>query len=204
MAAQYEPYGNLGLKACGVMEGFMKEIRIHGRGGQGVVTAAEILATAAFLDGKFSQGFPTFGSERMGAPVYSFVRIDEKKIRIHSKVYEPDYIIVQDPTLIGATAVEEGLSQNGVALINSERKPEEIGLNTKARVITIPAVKIALEVIGKPIPNTALLGAFIAITNLVSLASLKDAIKKRFSGEISEKNVLAAEKAYEFIKNLHS
>lgn len=182
----------------------MKEIRIHGRGGQGVVTAAEILATAAFLDGKFSQGFPTFGSERMGAPVYSFVRIDEKKIRIHSKVYEPDYIIVQDPTLIGATAVEEGLSQDGVALINSERKPEEIGLNTKARVITIPAVKIALEVIGKPIPNTVLLGAFIAITNLVSLASLKDAIKKRFSGEMSEKNALAAEKAYEFIKNLYS
>ena len=178
----------------------MKEIRIHGRGGQGVVTAAEIFATAAFLDGKFSQGFPTFGSERMGAPVYAFVRIDDKKIRIHSKVYEPDYIIVQDPTLIGATAVETGLSEEGIALINSEKKAEEVGLNTKAKVITVPAVKIALEATGKPIPNTVLLGAFIAITDLVSLQPMQEAIKKRFGGEIGEKNALAAQKAYEFIK----
>ncbi len=179
----------------------MKEIRIHGRGGQGVVTAAEILANAAFLDGKFSQGFPTFGSERMGAPVYAFVRIDDKKIRIHSKVYEPDYIIVQDPTLIGATDVGAGLSEKGIALINSEKEPNQTGLNTKAKVITIPAVKIALEVMGKPIPNTALLGAFVAAADIVSLNALKEAIKKRFPGEMGEKNALTAERAYEFIKN---
>ncbi|MFH0839158.1 MAG: pyruvate ferredoxin oxidoreductase subunit gamma [Candidatus Omnitrophota bacterium] len=179
----------------------MKEIRLHGRGGQGVVTAAEILATAAFFDGKCAQGFPTFGSERMGAPVYAFVRIDDKKIRIHSKIYNPDYIIVQDSTLIGATAVEVGLSENGIALINSEKKPQDLTLNTKAKIITIPATKLALEVLGKPIPNTVLLGAFVAITDLVSLASLKKAIMHRFSGEMGQKNALASEKAYEFVKN---
>ena len=106
----------------------MIEIRLHGRGGQGVVTAAELLAISAFLDGKFTQAFPTFGSERMGAPVASFVRISDKSIRVRSQIYEPDYVIVQDATLIGSVDVFLGLKKNGLVIINTEKQPSELKL----------------------------------------------------------------------------
>ena len=142
----------------------MKEIRIHGRGGQGSVTAAELIAVAAFEDGKWSQAFPYFGTERRGAPVTAFARMSEQQIRIRSQIYQPDYVIVQDPSLIHAVEVAGGLKNNGLLIINSDKKPSELKINTKARVKTLDATKLALEVIGLPIVNTALLGAFAGAT----------------------------------------
>jgi len=158
----------------------MLEIRFHGRGGQGAVTAAEILAIAAFYDGKYSQAFPFFGVERRGAPVTAFARIDDHFIRLRSQIYRPDYIVVQDPTLLEVINVAEGLSDEGEAIINTEKKPQEIKLDTKAEIYTINATKIALDVLGVPIVNTAMLGAFAAVSKVVTLDSLKKAVSKRF------------------------
>jgi pyruvate ferredoxin oxidoreductase gamma subunit len=176
------------------------EVRLHGRGGQGVVTAAELLAVAAFEDGKVAQAFPSFGSERMGAPVESFVKISDDAIRSRSQITNPDYIIVQDPTLIGVVDVLRGLKDNGLAIINTEKKPSELSLQTKAKVITVPATKIATEVIGRPIPNTTLMGAFAAATGVIKLESIERCIKERFPGELGEKNAKAAQAAYDYVR----
>lgn len=180
----------------------MIEVRLHGRGGQGVVTAAELLAVAAFEDGKVAQAFPSFGSERMGAPVESFVKISDNTIRSRSQITNPDYIIVQDQTLIGVVDVLRGLKDSGLAIINTERKPSELNLQTKAKIITVPANKIATEVIGRPIPNTTLMGAFAAATGLIKLESIERCIKERFHGEIGEKNAKAAETAYDYVRRM--
>ena len=177
----------------------LKEIRIHGRGGQGVVTAAELLAVAAFEDGKYAQAFPSFGSERMGAPVQSFVRIADHKVTSRSQIYEPDYLIIQDNTLIGAIDVLSGLKPGGMVLVDTEKSPEELGLKTKAEVRTIPATKIALEVIGRAVQNTTLMGAFAGITGLISVEAIIKSVKERFPGEVGEKNALAIKKAYEMM-----
>ncbi len=174
----------------------IKEIRIHGRGGQGVVTAAELLASAAYEEGKFVQAFPSFGSERMGSPLQAFVRISDREIRTRSQVYEPDYVMVQDPTLIGVTDVIKGLKDNGLVIVNIEKRPEELNLKTKAKVITIPALQIALETTGRPIVNTTLIGAFAGATKEISIESVIKSIKSRFSEEIAEKNIAAVERAY--------
>ena len=158
----------------------MIEIRIHGRGGQGNVAAAELLAIAAFRDGKFAQAFPSFGAERVGAPVQAFVRIDNKKIRLREEVRTPDYLIVQDYYLIETVPVLEGLKPNGLVLINTDKSPEELKLNTTATVETIPATEIALEIIGRPIPNAIMIGAFCSITGLVSLEAVQQAIMQKF------------------------
>jgi pyruvate ferredoxin oxidoreductase gamma subunit len=178
----------------------MIEIRLHGRGGQGVVTAAELLATAAFSEGKQSQAFPTFGSERMGAPVASFVRISDKAIRIRSQIYEPDYVIVQDPTLIGTVDVFAGLKKGGLVLINTEKDPKDLKIKNLENVKTIPAIKIAMEMLGRPIPNTVMVGAFAGLTGAVSMEGIKKAMMHRFKPEIAEKNIKAAEKAYSMMK----
>ncbi len=178
----------------------MKEIRIHGRGGQGSVTAAELIAVAAFEDGKWSQAFPYFGTERRGAPVTAFARISEQQIRIRSQIYQPDYVIVQDPSLIHAVEVAGGLKENGLLIINSDKKPSELKINTKARVKTLDATKLALEVIGLPIVNTALLGAFAGATGEIRLESVSKAIKNRFPGKVGEKNVAAVKRAYEMME----
>ena len=178
----------------------MKEIRIHGRGGQGSVTAAELLARALFEDGKESQAFPMYGSERMGAPVQAFVRLSDKPIRIREQIHHPDYVIVQDPTLIGTVSVAEGIKEGGLVLVNTDRKPEDLGLDTKARVLTVNATDIAREVIGVPIPNTVLLGAFAGATGEVSIESLKKVVEERFGDEAGKKNALAVEKAYSLMK----
>ena len=178
----------------------LKEIRIHGRGGQGVVTAAELLAVAAFEDGKYAQAFPSFGSERMGAPVQSFVRIADHKVTGRSQIYNPDYLIVQDNTLIGAIDVLKGLKSDGMVLVDTEKKPEDLDLKTTAKVLTIPATKIALEIIGRAVQNTTLIGAFAGITGLISLDAIKRSIKERFPGEVGEKNAKAVEKAYQMMK----
>jgi pyruvate ferredoxin oxidoreductase gamma subunit len=176
------------------------EVRLHGRGGQGVVTAAELLAIAAFEDGKVAQAFPSFGSERMGAPVEAFVKIDEKEIRSRSQITNPDYIIVQDPTLLGAVDVFRGLKDGGLAIINTEKKPNEMNLQTKAKVMTVPATDIATKIIGRPIPNTTLMGAFAGATNLIKLESIERCIKERFPGELGEKNAKAARAAYDYVR----
>jgi pyruvate ferredoxin oxidoreductase gamma subunit len=178
----------------------MIEIRIHGRGGQGNVAAAELLSIAAFKDGKFSQAFPSFGAERVGAPVMAFVRIDDKKIRTREDVQNPDYLIVQDSNLIGSVPVLDGLKPDGLILINSEKKPEELQLKTTAKVETIPATEIALEIIGRPIPNAIMIGAFCTITGLISLDAVQEAIMGKFPGRVGENNVAALERAREIMQ----
>ncbi len=174
----------------------MREIRFHGRGGQGAVTAAEILATAAFYDGKYCQAFPFFGVERRGAPVMAFSRIDDRFIRRRCQIYEPDYIVVQDATLLETINVADGLKPDGKAIINTEKDKDQLKLKTKAEIYTTNATKIALDVLGVPIVNTAMLGAFAAVTKEVTLDSLKRAIEKRFSEKLAAKNVNAVEAAY--------
>ena len=178
----------------------LKEIRIHGRGGQGVVTAAELLAAAAFEDGKYAQAFPFFGSERMGAPVQSFVRIADHEVRARNQIDKPDYLIIQDHTLIGAVDVLHGLKEDGMVLVDTEKKPEELKLSTKAKILTIPATRIAIEILGKAIQNTTLMGAFAGATGLISVDAIKRSVKERFPGEIGEKNAQAVQKAYDLLR----
>ncbi|XRO75549.1 pyruvate ferredoxin oxidoreductase subunit gamma [Methanocaldococcus sp. 28A] len=170
----------------------MIEIRFHGRGGQGAVTAAQILAKAAFYDGKFCQAFPFFGVERRGAPVMAFTRIDNKKIRLRSQIYNPDYVVVQDATLLESINVVEGLKENGAVIINTVKDDLNLGFKT----YTIDATGIALDVLGIPIVNTAMVGAFAGATKLVTLESVKKAILDTFKGKLGEKNAKAAEVAY--------
>jgi pyruvate ferredoxin oxidoreductase gamma subunit len=178
----------------------MIEIRIHGRGGQGNVAAAELLANAAFKDGKFAQAFPSFGAERIGAPVQAFVRIDDKKIRTREEVRQPDYLIVQDQYLIDTVPVLDGLKPDGLVIINAPQCPEDLQLKTTATVETIPATEIALKIVGRPIPNAIMIGAFCAITGLVSMEAVQRAIREKFPGKVGENNVAALERAHEIIR----
>ncbi|ADC69166.1 pyruvate/ketoisovalerate oxidoreductase, gamma subunit [Methanocaldococcus sp. FS406-22] len=170
----------------------MIEIRFHGRGGQGAVTAAQILAKAAFYDGKFCQAFPFFGVERRGAPVMAFTRIDDKKITLRCQIYEPDYVVVQDATLLESVNVVEGLKKDGAVIINTVKDDLDLGYKT----YTIDATGIALDVLGVPIVNTAMVGAFAGVTGIVSIESVKKAILDTFKGKLGEKNAKAAEVAY--------
>lgn len=174
----------------------MIEIRIHGRGGQGVVTAAELIGAAAFFEGKFSQAFPSFGVERRGAPIEAYTRIAEEPILLHSQIYEPDCIIVEDPSLIGVIDVLSGAKKNTLIIVNTEKTIEELGLPLEKKIQTIPATKIALDILGKPIINTILLGAFAGIYKIIKPASLKKAIEEKFKGEMAEKNIKAMNEAY--------
>ena len=178
----------------------MIEIRIHGRGGQGNVAAAELLSVAAFKDGKFPQAFPSFGAERIGAPVQAFVRIDDKKVRTRADVLNPDYLIVQDYFLIETVPVLDGLKPDGLILINSDKPSEDLKLKTTATVETIPATEIALEIVGRPIPNAVMIGAFCSITGLVSLDAVQEAIIDKFPGRIGENNVAALKRAHEIMQ----
>jgi 2-oxoacid:acceptor oxidoreductase gamma subunit (pyruvate/2-ketoisovalerate family) len=173
----------------------MKEIRFHGRGGQGAVTATELLAVAAADEGKFSQAFPFFGVERRGAPVMSFCRIDKKPIRIHQHVYEPDYVVVLDSSLMKTVDVCAGLKKDGMVIVNAKLAREKLNLKAK-RVFVVDATGIALKHIGRPIVNTATLGAFAKVTGLVTLDSLKKAIEERFPEKIANKNIKAIEECF--------
>ena len=172
----------------------MLEIRIHGRGGQGAVTAARLLAEAAFLEEKYCQAFPSFGAERRGAPVVAFTRIDSKPIRIRTLVYEPNHVVVLDPTLLEAVNVAAGLKWGGIIVVNAKEAPEELNVG---KVATVDATAIALEFLGTPITNTAMLGAFAKATKLDSLESVVKAIEGYFGGKLAEKNVAAVKAAYE-------
>lgn len=175
----------------------MIEIRFHGRGGQGAVTAAEILAKAAFEDGKYSQAFPFFGVERRGAPVMAFTRIDDSPVRRRYQVYNPDYVVVLDEGLVDVVDVFSGLKDDGVVVLNKSGDFQR----GDVKVHTIDATGIALETLGRPIVNTVMLGAFAGVTGLVSIDSLINIIKETFPGKIGEKNAEAARMAYEEMKN---
>ena len=182
------------------MNGKMTEIRLHGRGGQGVKTASLLLAEAAIEGGKYVQGFSDYGPERAGAPVQGFTRISDDPIRLHNFITEPDVIIVLDPTLIGAIDVLHGLKEDGMVLVDTAKKPEELGLKTKAKVLTIPATDIALKTLGKAIQNTTLMGAFAGATGLISVDAIKRSVKHRFPGELGEKNAKAVQTAYDLMR----
>ncbi len=184
----------------------MLQIRIHGRGGQGVVTAAEMLSIAAFEQGRHAQAFPSFGSERTGAPVVAFCRIDDREIRLREPILAPDVLIVQDPTLLHQVDFFQGLQPDGYVLINSKRSFDDLGLGEIAqrfrreRLLTVPATEIALKHLGRPLPNAVLLGGFAALAGLVTLDAVAHAIRDKFSGKVAENNVAAASEAYQVVR----
>ncbi len=169
------------------------------------MTAAELLSIAAFGEGRHAQAFPTFGSERTGAPVVSFCRIDDRQIRLREPIGEPEALIVQDPTLLQQVDLFAGLAADGYLIINTGRTFGELGLGELVatlrpeRVITVPATEIARERLGRPLPNAALLGAFAALTGVVSLASVQAAIRDRFAGAVGDRNAEAAAEAFELV-----
>jgi pyruvate ferredoxin oxidoreductase gamma subunit len=180
----------------------MFQVRIHGRGGQGVVSGAEMLSVAAFLEGRHAQAFPSFGSERMGAPVMAFCRIDDKEIRLREPVLEPDALIVQDPTLLHQVDLFSGLATGGYILINSTRSFDDLGLGGFARGVqhyrlcSLPATELAVKHVGRAVPNAALLGGFAAVTGIIKLESVVSAIRQKFPTAVAEKNVAAASEAF--------
>jgi 2-oxoacid:acceptor oxidoreductase gamma subunit (pyruvate/2-ketoisovalerate family) len=177
----------------------MLKVRLHGRGGQGAVTAANILALAAYLEGYQVRANPFYGPERRGAPVAAFLRIDQKPIRIKSQIYQPDCIIVLDARLPQVINILEGLNPGGTIILNSSLLPEEVVQNKQVgKIITVDATRIAKELLGVAITNTAMVGAFARAYPMVTLRSVKDAIERTFSpGQQAEKNFKAAEAAYE-------
>jgi pyruvate ferredoxin oxidoreductase gamma subunit len=184
----------------------MLAVRIHGRGGQGVVSGAELLSVAAFNEGRYAQAFPSFGSERMGAPVMAFCRIDSKPIRLREPVLEPDALIIQDPTLLHQVDLFAGLHDGGLILINSTRDVSELGLaewlveRHHYKVLVVPATEIAVKHVGRAVPNVPLLAAFAAVTGTVSLESLVHAIEDKFPAKIAASNVAAARAAFELVR----
>lgn len=184
----------------------MVEIRVHGRGGQGVVTASDLMAYAAFADGHHAQAFPSFGSERTGAPVVSYCRIEDTEIRSREPILEPDVVIVQDPTLLGIMDPFSGLKPEGYALVNSQKSPHELGLDEVVSRLpvghfrTMPATDIAIEILGRPMPNAVMLGGLAALTGIVKLESVANAIRERFKGKVGDLNVDAATAAYKFLQ----
>jgi pyruvate ferredoxin oxidoreductase gamma subunit len=174
----------------------MLEVRFHGRGGQGVVSAAELLSSAAFLDGRHAQAFPSFGSERTGAPVVAFCRVTDRPIRSHEPISRPDVVVIQDPTLLHQVDVFAGLAARGTVVLNTSRSAAELGLgDLSARLLTVPATALAREHLGRPLPGAPMLGALAAATAIVSPESLAAAIRARFPGPLGEANVAAAEAA---------
>lgn len=184
----------------------MFQIRVHGRGGQGVVTATEMLSVAAFEEGRHAQAFPSFGSERTGAPVVAFCRLDDKEIRLREPIMEPDALIIQDPTLLHQVNVFSGLKQDGFVLLNTHHTFEALGLqevlqqHRAERFCTLPATELGLKHIGRPIPNVPLIAGFAALSGMFKLESVIKAINEKFSGKVAEGNIAAATEAYEQIR----
>ncbi len=183
----------------------MFQVRIHGRGGQGVVTAAEMLSLAAFDEGRHAQAFPSFGSERNGAPVVSFCRIDDRPIRLREPVAEPDALIIQDPTLLHQVDVFAGLRADGYMLINTAKSLGDLGLDEfvkgfrAERLLTVPASDLAREHTGRPIANAALLAGFAALSGLISLESVVLAIGEKLPARLVDGNVAAARDAFDWV-----
>lgn len=179
----------------------MIEIRIHGRGGQGVVTAAELIAMAAFYDGSEAQAFPNFGVERRGAPIEAYARISDSQIKLRSQIYEPDFIIVQDATLLGSVDVFSGADKNTKIIINTNKAIDKIFNNVapvdSGNIMLIDATEIALRVLGRPIINTVMLGAFAKFSDLIKVDSIKRALMEKFHGDILNKNIKAVQESYD-------
>lgn len=175
----------------------MLEVRLHGRGGQGAVTSAELIAEAAINEGKYAQAFPSFGPERRGAPVRAFIRIDAEPIRLRNEVEEPDVVVVLDPTLTSVVNVAEGLKKDGIVIVNTSKSAEEVKkeYNIQARVATVNATKIATEILGRPIANTTMIGALVKTTNIINIETLKAAFGHRF-GKLGEKNFKSCQTAF--------
>lgn len=175
----------------------MKEIRFHGRGGQGAVTCVELVAKAAIAEGKYAQGFPSFGPERRGAPVMAFLRVDSAPIRLRQKIYEPDVVVILDPALLYTKATVAGLKENGLIIANSPEPAKELRekLGYKQRLAIVDATKIALDTLRVPITNTTMLGALIKVTNIVSKEAMAEALKERFEG-LAERNKMTMERAF--------
>ena len=184
----------------------MFEVRIHGRGGQGVVTAAEMLSIAAFEEAHHAQAFPSFGSERTGAPVVAFCRIAEKEIRSREPIMEPDALIIQDPTLLQSVDVFSGLKKGGFILINTKHSFEELGLADyvrdwpAGRLCTLEATDLGLKHVGRPMPNVPLLAGFAALSGVIKLESVVKAINAKFSGKVAAGNVAGATEAFELVR----
>lgn len=183
----------------------MREVRFHGRGGQGAVIASEILASALFSEGKFVQTFPEFGVERRGAPVQAFLRFSEKPINLRCKIYEPNDVIILDSVLLSYVDVAQGLKPNGLVLINSEKDPKEYSQTfSQFRIATVDATGIAIRYrLGPktaPIVNTAILGGFVRVSGIVSLESVSRAISEYVSVKVQE-NIKAMSDAYEMVRS---
>jgi len=188
------------------MEKEMMEIRWHGRGGQGAVTASEILASAALKENKYIQSFPDFGPERMGAPVKAYTRVDDKPIDIHSQIYEPDVVVVLDPTLLETVNVSEGLKKDGILLVNTKLSKEEIRKKTDflGKIFVVDATKIALETIGRPLANICGVGALSKVTNVVKkeniISTVKEVLGMKFPEKIVKGNIDAANRGFDEVK----
>jgi 2-oxoacid:acceptor oxidoreductase gamma subunit (pyruvate/2-ketoisovalerate family) len=186
----------------------MIDIRLHGRGGQGVMTSSYLIAEAALLEDKYVHAFPSFGPERSGAPIAAFARVSNEKFYVKTEIYKPDIVIVQDPTLLGQVDVAAGLKQGGIILVNTDDPNSEGVSNLKnsrpdAKFATVDATSIAAEEIGIKQTNTAILGAMVKLTNeeIISRASLKSAIMARFREEPARKNVRAVDRSYDEVMN---
>jgi pyruvate ferredoxin oxidoreductase gamma subunit len=186
----------------------MFQVRVHGRGGQGVVTAAEVLSVAAFEDGHEAQAFPSFGSERMGAPVVAYCRIDDKPIRVREPVTEPDALVIVDPTLLHHVDLFAGIGPEGYVLVNSAHTWSELGLDDLSdrlapeRTVTVPADDLARLHTGRPLGNTALLGALAALTGMLRISSLEVALRMRFGEKTGARNAAAARAAFDWVTEL--
>jgi len=184
----------------------MFQVRIHGRGGQGVVTGAELLSIAAFHEGIHAQAFPSFGSERMGAPVISYCRMDNKEIRLREPINEPDALIILDPTLLHSINVFSGVNKQGFILVNSRRSIEELGIAEfiasfpADHVSVVGATELALKHVGRPVPNAVLLGGFAAISRQIHFKSVEKAIGEKFPGPVGAANVAAAREAFDYVE----
>lgn len=181
-------------------------VRFHGRGGQGVVTTAELLSVAAFREGRHAQAFPTFGSERTGAPVAAFCRISGRPIRSHEPIVRPDAVVIQDSTLLHQVDVFAGLPAEGYVLVNTVRTLEELGLGDLVRrlgikrMMTVPATDLGRTHLGRPLPGAALLGALAALTGVIALSGIELAIRERFAAAVADGNVAAASAGHALVR----
>ena len=182
----------------------MKEISIHGRGGQGSLVLAQFMAIAALEDGKYGQAFPFLGGggERRGKPIMAFCRLSDKPIRLRSRISKADYVILQDVTILGEVDVAAGLKPGGMLLINTDKRAEDLGLKRDLKVFTFSADELARKVLGRPIMNTALLGAFAAMTGELSLEATLKAVQSKFPGALGEKNARVVEQSYQMLKGV--
>ncbi|MGC8719069.1 MAG: pyruvate ferredoxin oxidoreductase subunit gamma [Thermodesulforhabdaceae bacterium] len=176
----------------------MIEVRFHGRGGQGAVTSAELMALAAIATGRYAQAFPSFGPERRGAPVMAFLRVSDTPIRTREKIYNPNLVVVLDSSLLTVVDVESGITEDGIVIVNTHMSPEEVKkqFNLKSKVATVDATSIAREILKVPITNTTMIGSIVKVSNAVPLDSLEEPIMHRFGPKLGEKNFSACKRAY--------